>query len=303
MINSSSPNKYRAVPNHPKVVDILNPKDTVLYQFALGVSDILVSDPSVASECQVHSWKVDQPSIQKGTAQWFKQLEIPLKKLKHYLDTYALQPVCEKDPARLKIWLYKSLAKEKERHDNLVKKKLPYKNINVEDSYGDITHKIKLKKKAKKRKNFLATSSKTGTKDWFAVLKLSLPKVPYNLLKYKMVLDKMMKGFLLIQFNEFIDCVGKQPETGRSINNRIVGYRLLMIYFQEGKTTKEFGNVISYLLCNWNRFLDHINTVIKANLEKDEKKKWFLYGQAMGKLVVALATGNKFETLYKHINN
>lgn len=296
MINSFSLNKDTAVP--PRVVDILNPKDTVLYQFALGVSDILVSDPSVASECQVHSWKIDQPSIQKGTAQWFKQLEKPLKKLKHYLDIYALQPVCEKDPGSLKTWLYESLANEKKRHADLVKKKLPYLNIKVEDPYKEINHKV-----AKKRRNFLATSSKTGTKDYFAVLKLSLPKIPYNLLKYKMVLDKMMKGYLLIQFNEFIDCIGKQPETGRSINNRIVGYRLLMIYFKEGKTTKEFGNVISYLLCNWNRFLDHINTVIKANLENDEKKKWFLYGQAMGKLVVALATGNKFETLYKQINN
>ena len=58
----------------PEPTPITDPKGTVFYQFALGASNILVSDPEAASECQLQDWMVDQPSIQAGTAQWFEEL-------------------------------------------------------------------------------------------------------------------------------------------------------------------------------------------------------------------------------------
>jgi len=360
--------------DHPPV-NITDPKATVLYQFALGVADILVSDPEAANECQLQNWMIDQPTIQEGTAQWFEELAEPLSKMAGLLDAYALQPVCQKHPQKLKGWLSGALEQEQERYEKDLREKKPHENIEFVDPYAHEMPKDKSKKKNKKNDNkvtlkegdicykttpdfgkekacptglqcryineaqgetgqnkvclppttkptnpnttpitpspnptvpkgkkklFLQNTKvkKSKSKDWWKVLSLSLPLVPYHVLKYKLTLDKMMKGYLWIHFNQYVDCIAKSIDTGRSINSRLVGYRSLMAYAKNGKKMHEFGNVFSLLICNWTRFKDHISTLEAANAEKDYPKKYYLFGQAMGKFVVAIATGTDTEVVY-----
>ena len=278
---------------------IKNPQGTVLYQFALGAADILVSDKSAASECQVQHWMIDQPSIQQGSAQWFEQLAEPLIEMKSLIDIYALQPVCQKYRFRLQQWLLVSLDKEYKRYIHNKRLNVTHENIEeYQDPYDPRLNpnkrRIFLSKSKKTLKSQITRKtelSKTKTKDWWKVLSLSLPKLPYHILQYKIVLDKLLRGFLMIHFNEFIDCVAASIDTGRAINDRILVYRSLMTYSKNGKSLHEFENVFEICLCNWNRFLDFVNTLDKGNKEKDWKRKYFLYGQALAKLVVAISTG------------
>jgi hypothetical protein len=292
---------------NPEPVNITDPNGTVLFQFALGVSDVLVSDPNAASECQLQHWMVDQPTIQEGTAHWFEQLTEPLVKIKDLIDVYALQPVCQKSSDKLKGWLAGSLDKENGRYQEALKANKTYENVDYPDPYGNQSEVVQTKNatntknkkrvflKSEAKKKAKNQKGKSKTKDWWAVLSLSLPLVPYHLFKYKSVLEKMMTGFVFVQFNEFTDCIARSIDTGKEINDNIVGYRSLMIFLKRGGLDG-FSNVFSLLICNWNRFLDHINTLDQANKETDPKKKWFLYGQAMGKFVVAVSTGTNLVT-------
>ena len=246
----------------PEPTPITDPKGTVFYQFALGASNILVSDPEAASECQLQDWMVDQPSIQAGTAQWFEELTDPLVELKGLLDVYALQNVCTKYPEKLKGWLANGLEQENTRFQADLKSNKTHSNVDYPDPYGP-QEKAKKDKKSKKEVKAAKTqpklfvqNEKSKTKDWWAVLSLSLPLVPFHILKYKHTLDKMLKGFIFIHFNKFLDCIAMSADTNRSINDRIVGYRSLMTYSKNGKTMNEFGNVFSLFL-----FLQLILTV------------------------------------------
>jgi len=180
--------------------DIINAEGTVLAQFGLGLADILVSDPSALKECQPTAWKIDQPTVEKGTQRWYVELTEPLVKMKGLMDTYALDPVCKRQRPQLQGWIHASLDKEKLRHDKFVKQKKPYVNIHFTNPYPSSG------KKHKGHNKKLLMETQTGTKDWMAVLKLSLPLLPYHMLRYKMILDKIMFGFVYIQMNEYIDC-------------------------------------------------------------------------------------------------
>ncbi len=164
---------------------------------------------------------------------------------------------------KLKGWIAGSLDKEKRRYDYDKKWKKPHHNITYPNPYEQIHVPSKavkpLTKKAKSKRLFKTRSqSKTKTKDYWKVLALSLPLVPYHVLQYKVIIDKIMKGWLWVQFNHFIDCVAKDWDTQRKINDRIVGYSSVLIYYKNSGTTMSFSNLFSLLLCNWNRFLDHI---------------------------------------------
>lgn len=297
--------------DHPPV-NITDPKGTVLYQFALGASDVLVSDPKNAEECQPQPWMIDQPSVQAGTSQWFDQLAEPSMKLKGLMDIYALQAVCKKHVGKLRGWLAGALDKERERYQHAKSSNVSYDNIDYPDPYGNQSETVKVKNSTNIRRRMFLSKSKTEskrkammkskTKDWWGVLTLSLPLVPYHLLSLKRVLDKMMRGWVFIQFHEFLDCTARSIDTPRDINDKIVAYRGLMAYLKKGyKTdTMNFGNVFSLLMCNWNRYMDHVDTLVLAAREKDEKKKWFMFGQAMAKLVVALSTSKDYVVLFQN---
>ena len=243
---------------NPPAVSIIDPKGTNLYQFALGAANILVSDPSAASDCQREAWKIDQPTVEKGTEEWFSQMVKPLSQITKLLDVHPLQMVCKKHPARLKGWLHHELKKEKLSYEHDLKHNKPHKN-KYSNPYGDQNAALKTKKKGK---NFLEAEAKTESKGWLKVLALSIKPVPFYLLQYKMILDKALRGFIFIQFNEFCDCVAKDIDTGRAINDRIVAYRLLMNYAKNGRTMTEFSNVFGLAMCNWKEFVAHVNLLI-----------------------------------------
>ncbi len=294
----------------PKAVNITDPLKTPLFQFALGVADILTSDPKAAQECQLQHWMIDQPTIQEGTADWYAELTVSLSQLKNLIDVYALQPVCTKASDKLKGWLGPALEKENERYLETVKQNKTYDNIDYPDPYRNQSQKLPDRNNTRRRRVFLSKSKAKSrsklknklkkNKDWWGVLSLSLPLVPYHILKYKLMLDKMMKGFIFIQFNQFIECIARSINTNRAINDRLVGYKSLMEFQKNGNTMSEFGNWFSLLLCNWNRFIDHIKSLEAGNSEKDPMKKWFHYGQAMGKLVVAVSTATDTLVLYNN---
>lgn len=278
-------------------VNITDPEGTVLYQYALGIADIIVSDPGAAKECQPQPWKIDQPTIQNGTSQWFRELQKPLSKLSGLLDVYALQSVCNTNKGNLKGWIGGAMPKEKARYDEAIKTNRTYTNIDYPDPYGNqslTTNSTDTKKrrvflsKAKKAKA-KSGSKKSKTKDWWGVLSLSLPLCPYHIYKSQLALQKMQAGFIFYQTNQYIDCVAQSPNTPKGINDKIVAFRSLMNYVKNGDETA-FGNVFGELMCNWNRFTDFIKSLEASNKEKDEKKKWLGYGQSIGKLIVAVST-------------
>jgi len=259
---------------------------------------------------------VDQPTIQGGSIQWFKQLGKPLVAMKELLDDYAVQAICVKTPEKLKGWLAGSLDGEMARYENATKHNITYVNVDYPDPYANQSETIPVRnntndteqpsqslRRNKKRLLIQRMNSKSKklkknklsrSKDWWNVISLSLPLVPFHVINFKITLDKIMRGFLYVQYIDFIDCIAKSIDTGKAINDNIVGYRSLMTHLKTGLAG--FSQVFSLLLCNWTRFLDFVTTLEAGNKEKNVKKKFFLYGQAMAKFLVSIATGTNLVT-------
>jgi hypothetical protein len=267
--------------------------DTPLYNFAVGAAEKLTSDKKVADECLVDYWKIKQPTVEAGTHVFFKDLVVPLLKIRETVESSIVQ-VCTKYANDFRGWLYENL-------DPTTTAEVQKVHKAAADAAAAKTATTATKKA---RKIFLQTgikktfrvSKKLRTQHWWKVLERSLPEIVEPIKTFKELLHKVLDGYVSVQFNTFIDCINKSVQTEDPLNRQLVAYRSLMRFVFKSKSMSEFLSVFTTLICNWDQFNSYIELLNNGVNEIDINKRWKLYGQAFAQLVISLATGVNLET-------
>lgn len=260
--------------------------NTPLYHFAKGAVEWIAAPPKsvegktrkqtiekTTKECMISYWKIEQPSVQAGTLQFYQDLNASMLELRKLVNNSIVQ-VCLKFPKDLRAYLFEKLD--------------PPANPNARRRVFLETER---KKKHKTSKNMKSkTAVKTGT--YWDVLKTDMPKVVEVFKKMREQLRVIFKGYIGWQFNQFVDCLGKSVFTEHALNTKLLGYRNLWQWaLKENASWGNFINTILPALCNYDEWYSFTTYLNKGVTQVGKYQQWNLLGQAWGKFVVASITG------------
>ena len=275
---------------------------TPLFAFAKGAASILAAPPAnlsvvaqaaaihkVAMECTSDYWKIKQPSVQRGTAVFYQDLNTPLLKIRELVNNSIIQ-VCLKFPQDLRTYLYEQMDAKADPNAPLTPTKRRRVLLQLELTKRH-TKKV-AKKKSTVASGMTSSASKSKTGTYWDVLIVQMPEV---IVQMKLIRDQLrviVGGYIGVQFNAYIDCLAKSVVTEHKLNTQLVAYRSLMKFaLLPGAPWHNFINVFTKMLCNYDQFYDFVEFLNKGVTYNGQTEQWNLFGQAWGKFVVALATG------------